>query len=432
MQGSLIQTPLQEVLQFISMANNSGVLTIRDRMGGETKLTIHKSKVVNSSSLDRRRRLGELLVQRGLVRRSELAHLLKLQRTVESDKRLGQLLAERDIVPRDVVDDVLRAQVEEEIWALFGLEDGDFNYQAIEDSAVGESFVRIEIGPLLIEGTRRLDEWRNIIKKLPHDQLLIGLTETGRQLIEADEAPKFDQQQWRVLAQVNGRFSIRAIINRSFIGRFHVFHILSGFLDDGLIEIRQPLVGTEGEDPNPLKVRQSASSGSIQLSNRGISGIFSRLTGTAKKDEAVENLQFITPVGSLGFTVQRLAEKLLAGNGSASEPTLEAFWVEILPQFTRADLLEVEGNSIRTERLEAFFRAFEFSNAVVMTYEDAIEAILLMMDATYRHGVTRLGEKAAARATRELLDDIIPRIQHTYANDFKFGEQVQNILRIAA
>ncbi len=435
MQGNLKQTPLPEVLQFISMANNSGILTIRDHQGGETKLTITKGRVINSSTLDRRRRLGELLVQRGLVRRSELAHLLNLQRTVESDKRLGQLLAERDIVPRDVVEEVLRAQVEEEIWGLFGLEEGDFQYQIIEDSAVGEAQVEIHMGPLLIEGTRRLDEWRSITKVLPHDQLVMGLTEKGLEIADMEEAPRFNITQWRVLAQVNGRFSIRAIINRSHVGTFHVFQILSDLMEQGYVEVRPQATDVEGEPATSAAATHSSTAGAPLL-GRGVGSIFSRFAGGGRKETSNEALSFVSPVGSLAYLVTRAAEKLLVAPGSAEaragEPILETLWAEVLPQYTRADLVQVEGNTIHTGALELFFDCFEFGNAVVMTYEDCLEALLHLLDAAYRLGSTRLGEKAAARTMRELLDEIVPRVHHTYANDFKFGEQVQSVLRLAA
>ncbi len=435
MQGNLTQTPLPEVLQFISMANNSGVLTIRDRQGGETKLTITKGRVINSSTLDRRRRLGELLVQRGLIRRSELAHLLNLQRTVESDKRLGQLLAERDMVPREVVEEVLRAQVEEEIWGLFGLAEGDFHYEIVDDKEVGEPQVEIHMGPLLIEGTRRQDEWRSITKLLPHDQLVIGLTEKGLELAEMEDPPKFTLQQWRVLAQVNGRFSIRAIVNRSQVGSFHVFQILRDSLEEGFVEVRPHPAATEGEPVNQVAARSSAGGGN-QLLGRGVSGIFSRFAGGAKKNGGHEALEFVSPVGSLAHLVTRAAEKLLPAVDSPEaqngEPVLETLWAEILPQFTRADLVYVEGNTVRVDAVEHFFQYFEFGNAVIMTYEDCLEALLHLLDAAYRLGSNRNGEKAAVRVMRELLDEIVPRVRHTYASDFKFGEQVQSVLRLAA
>ena len=59
---------LPEVLQFLSMGKMTGTLTIKH--GNYTAaLVIRQGKLINSSSLGRPRKLGQMVVNRGLVPR---------------------------------------------------------------------------------------------------------------------------------------------------------------------------------------------------------------------------------------------------------------------------------------------------------------------------------------------------------------------------
>src|SRR5690606_29398230 len=127
----------------------------------------------------RRRRIGDLLVNRGLLKRSELSRLLTVQRTVESDKRLGQILVERDIISEDTIRETLRLQLEEEIWNLFAWKDGEFFFENVPSNQLGDEIVTIEIEPLILEGTRRNDEWQKIVAIIPNDRLILSVTTVG-------------------------------------------------------------------------------------------------------------------------------------------------------------------------------------------------------------------------------------------------------------
>jgi len=226
MQGNLKQIQLPEVLQFISMGKSSGKLTVSTRDSVETTLMIKSGKIINSTALERQRRLGDLLVHRGILRRSVLSQVLSLQRTVESDKRLGQILIDREIVSANTIRDVLKLQLEEEIWNLFGLDDGEFRFEQVDEDKLGDANLQIDIEPLLLEGTRRQDEWRKLVRLLPSDKM-IPIANLPK---DRDKKFKPTPAEWKVLAQLNGRFNIRAIVNRAGMGRFEVYQILAEFI----------------------------------------------------------------------------------------------------------------------------------------------------------------------------------------------------------
>ena len=99
LEGTLRAFSLPDILQFLSMGKMTGILSIW-REGYSIDLTIREGKVVNSSSLDRPRKLGQMLVYRGFIRRYDLNEVLNAQQGVDRGKLLGQILIERELISK--------------------------------------------------------------------------------------------------------------------------------------------------------------------------------------------------------------------------------------------------------------------------------------------------------------------------------------------
>ncbi|MEQ8821235.1 MAG: DUF4388 domain-containing protein [Sumerlaeia bacterium] len=427
MQGNLHEVPLPEVLQFISMGKPSGMLHLR-RDNNEITLYVKGGRIINSSSIERKRRLGDLLVQRGLLKRSELSQLLQLQKTVESDKRLGHILVERDVIPEETIREVLRMQLEEEIWALFAWKEGEFRFETVDEARLGDAIVHIDIEPLILEGTRRNDEWEAILDVIPNDSLVLTVASLDEEFDR--DSLNLKPQEWKVLSEINGRFTIKAIVNRSGMGRFEVHRILSQFIKSGLVVIRAD---------TPLQNKSSATTAkSADRADAGKKGgILSLIGGTKTKDKgAKETLSFISPIGVMGYFVNVLAQRVTAlkeyAPSEGDDSLYEAIWSDIGQTYTKADLLSVSANSVNTRDIETFFSGFEFKEAVDDCYEDTIEALTTLLQTAFRVFATRVGERPASRIVRELLDELGDQTIVKYRGPFPLVERVQNVLRLAA
>jgi hypothetical protein len=405
MQGSLEQVPLPEVLQFISIGKSTGVLTLKQG-SNEVTLSINQGRIINSSAIERRRRLGDLLVHRGLIKRSELRRLLTLQKTVESDKRLGEILVERELISQQSISDALRLQLEEELWAIFGWGNGDFRFDPKTADALGPPIVMIEIGPLIIEGTRRNDEWQQIRKVIPHDGLVVRPRAiTGDHKLNLKLRPT----EWRVLSHINGRFTIRAIVNRSTMGNFEVQYILYQFLRDGLIEIVQP-AAANGTSPATHRPRAAQASTPEKAKATGILGglLGGKSDRAGKPGQHGHGMEFISPLGLLARFVSDLFHEALQSreyqvSTRAFERNLLAQrWSLITQGYTRADLIDLEGEAISTRRMEAVLEACAFAEFTEECYQDAWEALVGTIRVLLTDLREGLGEAAATRVVREV------------------------------
>ena len=169
LEGTLRAFSLPDILQFLSMGKMSGTLSVW-REGYSIDLAIKDGKIVNSSTLNRPRKLGQMLVYRGFIKRGDLEEALFDQRGVERGKMLGQILVERELITKKTLKEALKLQLEEQIWELFFWKDGNFKFEHSTQPQQSDVLVEIDIEPLLIEGSRRLDEWGKIVKNAKDNQ----------------------------------------------------------------------------------------------------------------------------------------------------------------------------------------------------------------------------------------------------------------------
>lgn len=434
MQGNLSQIQLPEVLQFISMGKNSGRLAIKDPGGNVTTLVIYRGKIVNSSALERQRRLGELLIHRGHLKRSSLTQLLAIQRTADSNKRLGEILIERDLIQESTLAEVLRLQLEEEIWNLFGLESGDFNFEQDDHLVVKDKMVEIDIEPLLLEGTRRQDEWRKILKILPSDNLVIRVNDPRPFM--GNEKIKLSPHQWKILSQINGKTSVRGIINRSGLGRFECYRVLNQFIQQGLLFIEGEEDRISSDKQKKSKEVSPVTGNQVQSSGKNKGGLFSMLTGGGKKDDAQLSQEFVSPVGCLANLINRLLSEVSGmkefQSVTSNSQTIKSLWDDVLVVFTKADLVEVHGIRVDVQKVETFFDLFEMGEATQDCYEDTLEALMQFLDQLVSM-LAKLpgGDRQVIRLVKDLADQIKKQGKLKYQKQFDLADRVGLLLRLS-
>jgi hypothetical protein len=83
---------------------------------------------------------------------------------------------------------------------------------------------------IVLEATRRIDEWSVIKKLIPDDQLVFKILERSQ---GNDNVTK---NEWRVLSLINGHRTISELINESGYSDFAVFKIVYSLMLSGIIE----------------------------------------------------------------------------------------------------------------------------------------------------------------------------------------------------
>src|SRR5688572_26644755 len=188
--GSLKEASLPDVLQLLSMGKKSGCLSVTHR-NNFGSIFFDKGKISYASIVNRRDRLGDILVKGGLLTQEKLEEAIKAQGKTRG-KRLGELLVDRGMITRDALNAQIRVQIEEAVYFLFTWTEGSFNFEADIRPEEQDFLVSINPESLLLEGARRVDEWSLIEKKIPSFDIVFEVDR--RRLLESSAELTTEQQ----------------------------------------------------------------------------------------------------------------------------------------------------------------------------------------------------------------------------------------------
>jgi tetratricopeptide (TPR) repeat protein len=229
--GSLKEASLTDVLQLLAMGGKTGCLSVTDRQSFGY-IYFDEGRIVYSSLLNRRDRLGDILVREGAVTREQLDQALEEQSNTRDGRRIGEILCDRESLSPKTLKKYVRHQIEEAVYHLFTWSQGTFYFEPNQRPEREEILVSIDPESLLLEGARRVDEWSQIEKKIQSLDVIFSL--------DADKSValsslKLTPEQETVLEYLDGKHSGWAIIDESALGEFEVGKALFGLASAGLI-----------------------------------------------------------------------------------------------------------------------------------------------------------------------------------------------------
>jgi tetratricopeptide (TPR) repeat protein len=227
--GSLKEASLPDVLQLLAMGKKTGCLAVTHR-NNFGYIYFDKGRICYASIVNRRDRLGDSLVKAGSITKAQLDTAIAAQ-AAHRDKRLGELLVAQGAITRDALHDTIRTQIEEAVYFLFTWMQGTFNFEG--DVVPEEQDFLVSINPesLLLEGARRVDEWSLIEKKIPSFDLIFELDR--KRMAEREVA--LTREQEAVLALIDGRRDVAAVIEESGLGEFDVGKSIYGLITAGYV-----------------------------------------------------------------------------------------------------------------------------------------------------------------------------------------------------
>lgn len=227
--GSLKEASLPDVLQLLAMGQKTGCLSLTDR-SNFGYIFFEKGRISYASIVNRRDRLGDLLVKNGLLTSEALAEAVDAQ-AARPRQKLGELLIERGAITREQLEQHIRVQIEEAVYYLFTWTQGSFYFEAEQRPEEGAMLVSINPENLLLEGARRIDEWSLIEKRIPSLDLIFQRDEEHP--VPADLELTADHR--KVLPLLDGNHSVQEVVEASGMVEFDVAKAIFGLVQAGLV-----------------------------------------------------------------------------------------------------------------------------------------------------------------------------------------------------
>lgn len=225
--GSLREAGLADVCQLLALGQKTGSLSVADgsRFG---QVFFDRGRITYARIVNRRDRIGDLLVRDGVLTQAQLEEVLEKQGR-EPDRRLGDLLIDSGVLTRDALTSYIRLQIEEAVYHLFTWSRGNFFFEV--DARPEEADILVSINPesLLLEAARRVDEWSLIEKKITSLDMLF---EAERERVVRSGVDLTPEQQ-RILPLLDGTRTVQDVIDRTGLTEFEVGKALFGLIQAG-------------------------------------------------------------------------------------------------------------------------------------------------------------------------------------------------------
>jgi tetratricopeptide (TPR) repeat protein len=230
-EGALQDVSLADICQLLGMGMKTGCLSMTDR-SNFGYIYFEKGRIIYASVLNRRDRLGELLVRNHVITRKDLSGAIETQSNAKG-KRLGEVLVAKGALNEDELKRYIQLQIEEAVYHLFTWHQGSFHFDTDQmPDEEGIYLVSIPAEALLMEGARRVDEWSQIEKKIPSLDVVFQLDKNPD---ESSDDVELTRDQKKVLPFIDGQRTVTDIMNEAGLVEFDTGKALYGLIQAGFV-----------------------------------------------------------------------------------------------------------------------------------------------------------------------------------------------------
>ena len=218
-----------DLLQWLSLGQKTGTLVVASK-SVEKKIFFKKGRVISSASNDPRDYLGQFLISHGFLSEQELMKAMEVQQ--QSGILLGKILVMIDVISEPDLLRLMRLKAEEEIYEIFLWPEGDFHFLDDELPAMDMIPLQVDVTGIIMEGSRRVDEWTRIREVIPHAAMVPIESRTI-------DSSVLDEVERTVVKAIDGKRTIAEIELESRASAFVVCSTLHHLVRDGFVRLME-------------------------------------------------------------------------------------------------------------------------------------------------------------------------------------------------
>ncbi len=226
--------PLAEVMQLLQLQRQTGTCRITN---GRVEVTVCFREGLIDLAIGRGAGeeflLGRYLIAEGVVSRENLDRVL--EREGGSQRKIGEKLIKFGIITEQELRRALIRQTSELLYEVLRWPKARFSF--VKDTLDQPDVARLglPVASIVMEGFRRVDEWRLIEETIQFDQVLLRDQVALDALGPGTTLSRHEQQ---LLEAIDGQRTVREILGKVEIGAFDACKILFQFLQSRLVRQR--------------------------------------------------------------------------------------------------------------------------------------------------------------------------------------------------
>jgi len=231
LQGRLGNFLISDLLQMIQLSGKTGTLTLLQGWNHRT-ITFEQGRITYVASGSRLPSQFDLLVRTGRLTRHQV-EAFRQRRPGKSDEAMIDELVTRKLLDRAAIDKCNEQLLESAIYTLFLWRNCAFTFKAGDICKTNGVAVSVDGNHLIIEGTRRVDEWIEISPVVPSVFVIF------RQRPHLIERTIPDHLR-KVFECVNGERDVTGIARATGLSQFDAARALYDLAQDRFVESNPP------------------------------------------------------------------------------------------------------------------------------------------------------------------------------------------------
>ena len=241
--GNLKTVAFPDILQLLATGKKTGILECRTNTR-QKEVAFKDGNIIYASSVNTAEDLlGNMLLKRGRISKTDLERAISLHK--QTGRQLGTTLIDMNLFSKEEIGECLKLQIEEIVYNLFSWKEGDFIFHEGATPKNTPFLIELSTMSVIMEGTRRIDEWMEIQKVLPPDDAILRIaispkTNRDELTISVDE--------FRLLAMINGERTLPELIDLSPMGEFVTCRAVYRLIINNLVEIGGRRQGEQEEE----------------------------------------------------------------------------------------------------------------------------------------------------------------------------------------
>lgn len=388
--GNLKTVSFPDILQLLATGKKTGLLELKTATR-QKEVAFKDGNIIYASSINSSEDLlGNLLLKRGRISKVDLERAITMHK--QTGRQLGTTLIDMNLFDKSEIGECLKLQIEEIVYNLFSWGDGDFIFHEGTSPKTAPFQVELNTMNVIMEGTRRIDEWLEIQKVLPPDDVLLAIVKSPK--VNREEIV-LSLDEFKVLSLINGERTLPDLINLSPMGEFVTSRAVYRLVINKLIEV----VGKRAEETEEEDEEEVVLSLIFHLYNH----CFHRIRSLFETKLGEENTRFST----LAAQYRGGLLNYFPGADPHSDlmPSFEKFVTAVrgIPAPIRFQKLMMQLEQMLAEQLQHVYQLLgvgAFREAMTSVKKEISEPLAVRRELVKRYGIEDTFYKTLKRADK--------------------------------
>lgn len=305
-QGNLDSVSFADILQLLAMGKKTGTLHLENNEIRK-EVSFKSGSVIWASSNEENDLLENQLLKQGRITKEDLTKAKEIMRLTGRD--FPSTLVFLGIFNKDDVSDIVLNHVESIIFSIFAWDTGRFVFKDNELADSLHIINALNTMNILMEGTRRIDEWSKIRGALPTDNTVLQIVPSA---IKEKEEIRLTPLEVQILSLVDGERSIEEIMEKSPHGELDTSRGLYSLKMAGIIRkvgVKESRKASISEKKEVLQILVKTYAAVLdvirevlqqKLGNAGVSRVKKSFEGIQKDYDVLKHIN-ISAEGELDF-----------------------------------------------------------------------------------------------------------------------------------